>query len=180
LKRRYQPFYCEENAWWLCQHEGLPQAGSRWVAFIANAAKQCPMMQQRAAPPGELVVWDYHVIVITDGDGPEAWDPDSSLGMPVPLLDYLAATFPVLPGDLAGYQPRFRLVAAAELIATFSSDRSHMRRGDGSYTQPPPPWEPPVAPGHITNLARFIDLSDDIAGEVVTLAALRQRFQSSR
>jgi hypothetical protein len=161
---QYQPYYCEENVWWCVKARG------GHALFISNAARQVAMLHQRAAPVGELVVWDYHVVALVDG---EVHDPDTRLAMPLGLASYLAASFP--PGWPA---PRFRVVAAAEFIAIFSTDRSHMRDRHGAFTQPPPPWEPPRAPGHDMNLMRFVDMSDDVAGEVLDAAALVVGYSS--
>jgi protein N-terminal glutamine amidohydrolase len=170
VSHRYQPFYCEENIWWLCQAEEL--AGrERWVAFITNEARCVGLMHQRAANPSELVTWDYHVIVIARaGERLEVWDLDTRLGLPVELGAYLDETFPRLPNELA---PAFRVVEAEDFIARFRTDRSHMLVR-GRYTQPPPPWPSPGEGG--TNLMRFVDLRDDIAGEVLDLAGLRARY----
>jgi hypothetical protein len=164
MDRKYQPFYCEENAWWLVKERG------GHALFVSNAALEVAMLHQRAAPVGELVVWDYHVVALVDG---EVHDPDTRLGMPVALAGYLAASFPPM-----GMAPRFRVVAAADLMATFTTDRSHMRRPNGGYTQPPPPWNPPRAPGHDMNLMRFVDMNDDIAGEVMDGDALVAAYSS--
>ncbi len=161
---RYQPFYCEENAWWLCHDAGADAQ----AVFISNARKQCVLFQQRIAPPGEPAVWDYHVVAVIAG---QVWDPDTRLGMPLPALSYLGATFPFR--ELADV--RFRVVPRDALLATFTTDRSHMRTADG-WREPPPPWDPPAAPGHGMNLLRFIDMDDPIAGEVLDLPALRARY----
>jgi hypothetical protein len=175
-EHRYQPFYCEENAWWLCQHADL--AGrARWIVFIANRAGRVGLMHQRAAAPGELITWDYHVIVVAQGQvGFEAWDLDSRLGMPIDCVAYLDATFPPLFGGQVALAPRFRVIEAGEFVSLFSTDRSHMRVGDG-YTQPPPAWTPP-SNGDAMNLERFIGMESDFAGEVLDLPALRQRYSS--
>lgn len=167
----YHPFYCEENAWWLCQHPALGE-GKREVVFISNAARQCLLLAQRAAPEGQPILWDYHVIVIADG---RVWDLDTRLGMPVSVADYLDATFPELPPERRHLAPRFRIVAADELVAKFGTDRSHMRTPSGGWHKPPPPWEPPSGPAG-ANQTRFFDLDDDVAGEIVDLPALYARY----
>jgi protein N-terminal glutamine amidohydrolase len=167
--RRYQPFYCEENVWWLL-HDLAAEAQA---VFITNAGSSVALWEQRAAPPGEPVIWDYHAIAIADG---QAWDLDSRLGLPVPLGRYLVESFHFLPPAAAAFAPRFRLVPAALFHARFASDRSHMRVG-GRWLKPPPPWPPPQPVGiEPTNLKRFLDLDDPIAGEVVDLQGLRHRF----
>ena len=59
----FQPYYCEENAWRLCGH---PYFGTRErrVVFISNPMRAVAFAGQRAAPPGEWVIWDYHVIFL--------------------------------------------------------------------------------------------------------------------
>lgn len=134
---RYQPFYCDENAWWLCAEPALG-AGPRQVMFIVNRRGACPVAAQRAAPPGALCWWDYHVVVL-DAAG-RIWDLDTRLGLPVAALDWLRGSFPfaeALPADLA---PLFRVVPAADYRRDFASDRSHMRTPAGDWLEPPPPW----------------------------------------
>jgi hypothetical protein len=164
----YQAFYCEENAY--LRVAGDVRPGGDHALFITNARRQVAVFEQRLAPPGEPVVWDYHVIAI-DRAAQTVVDPDCRLEAPCDVQRYLAATFPPLPPQLELYSPRFRLVPAAELVATFASDRRHMRDEVGAYREPPPPW-PPIGEGH--TLARYLDLDDPIAGQVLTLDGLRR------
>lgn len=169
---RYQPFYCEENVWWLARDEARFGGRLRWGVFICNATRQCALWAQRLARPGRPVLWDYHVVLAVGGATCDVWDLDSRLGAPVPLSTWLAATFlPLAPGS-EHLAPRFRVVEAGELVARFSSDRSHMRDARGAFLQPPPPWPPPVLPGQGSNLARFLDPADPIAGVVVGIEGL--------
>lgn len=172
LKR--QPYYCEENAWHLCQE---PFFGDqiRHVVFISNAERAVPMWNQRAGR-GKPVQWDYHVVVLTENPT-EIWDVDTMLGIPMHLFDYLDGSFhPELPEC---YQPHFRLVQSDLFVEIFASDRSHMRRTDGSYRKPPPSWPCIGKPGTMSNLNRFIDMEQTFIGEVLSLEALRRRFASS-
>jgi hypothetical protein len=82
-----------------------------------------------------------------------------------------------LPLDASEHAPQFRVVDADALLARFGSDRSHMRTHDGRYLHPPPPWPPPAAPIGESNLLRFIDMTDDIAGHVASLADLPEALQ---
>lgn len=163
---RYHPFYCEENAYHLAGHEVF--AGRRrYVAFITNADRSVAMWHQRAARrPGTAIVWDYHVIVIAEGPW-EVWDLDTTLAFPVAASEYLRRSFRA--GTPEEFWPSFRLTEAERFREVFATDRSHMRRKDGRYLRPPPPWE---TIGQGSNLARFMDLEDSIAGEVLTLAEL--------
>lgn len=169
LKR--QAYYCEENAWHLCQE---PFFGSRrrHILFISNAEGAVPMWNQRAGQ-GKPIVWDYHVIVLAE-DPIEIWDVDTLLGIPITLHDYLAGSFhPEMP-DL--YQPAFRVVRADIFLDVFSSDRSHMRRRDGSYRKPPPSWPMLKKPGVASNLMQFVDFERPFIGDVMSLAQLQERF----
>ncbi|MEZ4311086.1 MAG: hypothetical protein R3F14_23845 [Polyangiaceae bacterium] len=101
---------------------------------------------------------------------------DTTLGFPVPAGEYLARSFrDGLPAELA---PIFRVVPAQVFVATLASDRSHMRGADGRYERPPPPWAPISAPERGSNLMRFVDMRDPIAGEVLSLGELRGRVES--
>ena len=166
---RYQPFYCEENAWWLCAEPNLG-AGPRMVLFVLSHSGACPLAGQKAAPPGVLCWWDYHVVVL-DGRH-RVWDLDTRLGLPVTTADWLKGSFPQiehLPADLA---PHFRVVPAADYRADFASDRSHMRTADGAWQQPPPPW-PPIGRG--MTLPRYRSLAPEGPGEVLGWRDLLKR-----
>jgi hypothetical protein len=168
---RHQPYYCEENVWHLSQ-EPLLAGRPRTVVFIASPMGACPMWNQRAGK-GKPIVWDYHVVLLV-ADPWEVWDLDTTLGLPLPALEYLALSFhPSVP---APFQPRFRLVDADLFRETFASDRAHMRAPDGGFQKPPPPWPPILAPGTPPNLLSFIDIQAPFLGEVLDLPALRARL----
>ncbi|KAH0482866.1 MAG: uncharacterized protein KVP18_000404 [Porospora cf. gigantea A] len=84
----------------------------------------------------ELVVWDYHVVLV-DARAGIVHDCGSSLGMSVPFAVYFEASFPPTTRDRL-----FNVVPGAEYIKSFSSDRSHMLDNQGNYISPPPEWEP--------------------------------------
>lgn len=165
----YQPFYCEENAFHLCGHAAL--AGRRRHAVVISGAHGgFAMWHQRAArAPGAPLFWDYHVVVLAE-DPWEVWDLDTTLGLPLPALDYLRRCFRAgLPPELA---PIFRVVPADVFVATLASDRSHMRRPDGRFTRPPPPWPPVSADERGSNLHRFTDMADRFVGDVLSLGEI--------
>ena len=168
----YQPFYCEENIFHLCQE---PRFAARDPAalFVSGSSGECVMWRQKQAP-GSAMSWDYHVILLVR-DPWEIWDFDTTLGFPVPAAPYLRWSFRPdveLPPEVA---PRFRIVEKEELVATFASDRSHMRKRGGGFQKAPPPWPAIGAEGAASNLRRFIAMEDWIAGEVVSLATLLAR-----
>jgi hypothetical protein len=178
----YQPFYCEENVWRLCQHPRLA-ASQGLVALItgqpqAQRPSRCALFHQRlAAHPGAAVLWDFHVVLFARAPEQEwqAWDLDSDLGAPLPAAAYLAATF----GDQASlpqrWRPVVRLIEAARYVAGLRSDRSHMRDRYGRWLQPPPPWPPPGGGGE-HNLDRLLDPADGLLGPVADLDGLRGRL----
>lgn len=149
-QHRHQPFFCEENVWHLLdRHPGRPAFG----IFIIGHRGPLWMTSQRAAPPGQVIGWDYHVVALVESDR-RAWvlDLDSRLPFPVELSGYLQGSFPpTAPGE---GRPRFRLVPAVDYRSKLRTDRRHMRAADGSWLHPPPPW-PEISPGE-SNLARFL------------------------
>ena len=169
---RYWPFYCEENIWHLC---GEPRFADAQVVFISNPGRQVALWGQRAAGgPFEPVIWDYHVVLLASSNaGYEVWDPDTTLGLPVPAGRYLDLTFIDIHHLPLSFAPRFRCLTVADYRRHLGSDRSHMRRPDGTYRSPPPPWD---APGEGSNLMRFVEMESEFLGEVCDLDGLRRRL----
>lgn len=162
---RYQPFYCEENIWWLCVE---PPAGVRMahVVFVASPFGACPIAAQRAGTGVAGVAWwDYHCIGL-DSDC-SVWDLDSRLGYPIAAERWLTLSFPQprrLPESL---RPGFRIVPGAHYREHFASDRRHMRKPDGNWLHAPPPW-PCIGTGF--NLQCYRDLGVDSGpGQVLDL-----------
>lgn len=168
---RHHPFYCEENAWWLC---GEPRIGpgDSHVLFICNRFGHCPFAEQQAAPPGQVVWWDYHVVVL-DVDQ-RIWDLDTRLPLPLPALAWLAGTFPFIDRLPRALEPRFRLIRCSDYRRDFASDRSHMRTVDGRWHHPPPPWSP-IGTG--TNLHVYRAPIADGPGEPLDWGALHRRLR---
>ena len=165
----YTPFYCEENIWHLAGHRSLAKLERR-VVLMTNRARSCLLMNQRAAAPGRPVFWDYHVILVAAEATAPRWrvfDLDTRLGLGVDLEAYVEQTFPRdLPPEL---RATLRVLNADDFTARFSSDRAHMRTGDGGWVAPPPEW-PPIAPETVDpgwTLAALLDLSRPSPGEEV-------------
>jgi len=172
---KYQPFYCEENVWQLCQHEALKDR-ERQVVFISNRVKACPHWSQRASSNAATpVFWDYHsVLLVSAESGWEVWDLDCVAGMPLALPEYLARTFPGAKELRPAYLPSFRVFEAEEYLAGFSSDRSHMLNEEGKYSAQPPDW-PPIGEGE-SNLSRHYDMAAKDGPQPLSLAAFIERF----
>lgn len=171
---RYQAYFCEENAWHLCQHPALGDAP--WVMFISNPRRQCLLLAQRAGPsPWGQVVWDYHVVVLDglDRPGVQCWDLDTHLPCPVDARRWLARTFAWIGQADPALEPMFRVIPRAVFLDQFASDRRHMRAEGGGWMAPPPRW-PCIGQGH--RLDMFIDMGPDGPGAVLDLDGLRRRL----
>jgi hypothetical protein len=144
----YAAMWCEENIWQRVRALA-PDLAGRHVVFISNVHRSVACWSQRAAAPGEAVIWDYHVVLLTvSAAGATIDDPDCTAGESLPFAAWCHATFPrgdAVPDDL---RPRFRVAPAAWYLDDFTSDRSHMRGPDGAWLALPPPWAPP-RPGRL-------------------------------
>jgi hypothetical protein len=163
--RCHQPFFCEENVWQLLHDSDLPEP--RAALFVINRHRAVAMWGQRAVAT-DPIVWDYHVVVLLPAHEVVV-DLDDRERVARPLGDWLRHAFRSPDPRL---QPWFRRVPAAEFLAVFSSDRSHMRDGAGRALQRFPPWPAPFQPERGMNLGRFLDLDDAIAGDVLDAAGL--------
>ena len=147
--------------------KGTVPAEALSAVFVVNESATCALRHQRAAPPGELVVWDYHVLVRVDSPVLGRWilDLDSRLGFAVPEDEYVAATVDRRVPER--FRPGFRVVPADVFLARFSTDRRHMRDAEGGWLHPPP-WDLPRGAGAATahELPRFLDVGDSTFGPV--------------
>ena len=73
-------------------------------------------------------------------------DQDTSLEFPCALDRYVSEAFKPHAPLRPGFQQLLRVVPAADYLARFSSDRSHMFK-DGAWLAPPPTYPAIVAPG---------------------------------
>ena len=154
----YQAFYCEENVWRLLARPEFADEPT-WAVIVCNVPRDLTLMRQLAGRPIDgLIHWDYHVFaVVTDPiAGKLTLDLDSELPFPCELPRYLEETF---PSDVQrAYAPRFRLLDGKEYVSDLVSDRSHMKRADGSWMALPPPWSAPGAEsGRPSLLMSWID-----------------------
>lgn len=162
----YTYCYCEENVWHLCALACIRDAAS-YAVFVSNQEGQVKLWQQRSgyAPDGWQVVWDYHVICVSDcgadggGDSRRyrVFDLDSRLEWGSAFDLYAEASFRPEERLAPEQQQRFRVVPARQFLRLFASDRSHMRRRDGSWHEPPPPYSPIRTASCSHNLDRFRD-----------------------
>ena len=174
LKREdflYQPYYCEENIWQLCQNK--PFANS-YVMFIASTGCSFPMLNQRVMDdPSVPILWDYHVVLLVPGKENKILDFDTTLPFCSDIKTYLSFSFLDNRLLIEQEQPLFRIVPASEYVTRFSSDRSHMKNESG-WLAIPPDWSPIGEPP--SNLYSFTDVTNKEIGEVLTFDELIARF----
>jgi hypothetical protein len=99
-----------------------------------------------------LSLQDYHAIMLYAEPGGKCvvYDLDSELPFPTFFHKYVTETFRTDEVLKPEYHRFFRVVPAEQFLLTFASDRSHMRKEDGSWLKPPPNYPPIVSPG-LTN-----------------------------
>jgi protein N-terminal glutamine amidohydrolase len=174
-KPLYTPYYCEENIWQLCQMPALSQCQCN-VVFISNKEQSCPLWKQRAGAAIEgFVLWDYHVILLAKRNAWEVWDLDTTLDLPTNFPLYIEETFQTKLYELAEHSPQFRVIERKDFVATFSSDRSHMRNADGSWKAKPPTW-PAIQGAPQSNLMQLVDMGQTDPGQVMNLAQFTVAF----
>ncbi len=174
LKREdffYQPYYCEENIWQLCQHEQFKES---LVIFIASKGGVFPMLHQRStAYPQKPVFWDYHVVLMARDEKDQILDFDTTLAFSSDVDTYFCHSFVDNNLLAVSERPWFRVVPAGEYTAMFSSDRSHMKAASG-WQAPPPVW--PLIGNGTHNLSSFTDMNDNTMGEVLSFSAMCRKL----
>lgn len=174
LKREdflYQPYFCEENIWQLCQHEQFKESH---VIFIASKGYDFPMLSQRVMThPLKPIFWDYHVVLLARDEKNQILDFDTTLAFSSDIDIYFSRSFVDNNLLAASERPWFRVVPAVEYTAMFCSDRRHMKTASG-WQAPPPSW-PPIGKG-AHNLSSFTDMNESSIGEVLSFEAMSSRF----
>jgi protein N-terminal glutamine amidohydrolase len=141
----YQAFYCEENVWRFLARPEYRESAT-WAVIASNDPREVVVLRQRSGRPVDgLVHWDYHVfaVVADPVQGRLAYDLDSDLPFPCPLDRYLGESFP--SEVQRAFAPKFRVMSGSDYVTFLVSDRSHMRRQDGTWIAPPPSWPVPGA-----------------------------------
>jgi len=120
------------------------------------------LCQQGSDQPGNLLFWDYHVVLLKDN---HIHDFNSTLPFSTPIEQYFSRSF-IDESLLIPLQiPRFRVLPADKYIQLFLSDRRHMKSGD-DWHAPPPGW--PLISLTSSNLERFTDMEDQEFGQVLS------------
>lgn len=169
---RYTAQFCEENIWWLAQ--SLQEQGFNidWmeVIFFSNSKRKVVMMQQRYVPEGQLVVWDYHVVLKLHLDGGEwIFDFDSRLPFPVIYDKYRQYSFLRKSGLPEHLHIRVRVVPAHFYLSHFYSDRSHMHGLISVDRFPDYPIIQPAAGDRRIGLSELWNMEKDLDGCELTM-----------
>jgi len=185
----YAACFCEENVWKLCDHvrsTAKEELAKSFVIFVSNKKQAVPLWRQRAGRDEEkLVIWDYHVIFIYKPDERcLVYDLDSDLPFPTYFHKYVTETFRTDAILNPEYHRFFRVIPAGQFLQTFASDRRHMKKPDGSWMKPPPPYPcilPPNVGGSTLstshNLDDFISMDPNLGiGDVLNLTEFVKRF----
>ncbi|ORX91711.1 hypothetical protein K493DRAFT_49203 [Basidiobolus meristosporus CBS 931.73] len=104
---------------------------------------------------------DYHVILVWKGAASLVYDFDSILPFPCPFKEYCENTIPSAIPLPDIFHRNYRVISAAAYLATFASDRSHMRTESGWIKQPPT-YEPIFTQESRMNLPVFIDMINNL------------------
>ena len=193
---QYTSCFCEENIYLLCQK--IIACDSLYAVFISNPSKSVAFWQHNGMRPEKQrenrpVVWDYHVIAVSqsqyeieiesdnnDDDnnssssskGWVVFDFDSSVEpFPTPLLQYLDETFSPNKNSSSTilrtnplFQPMFRIIPARLFLDHFASDRSHMDPHSTRIKFPPyTPIRGPLA-AVAHNLPLYWDMTTEKVG----------------
>jgi len=171
----YQPYYCEENVWHALHSPRVCEETNAYALFVFSASGGVPLWAQRAGQNDRPVVWDYHVVMVTESDTVRVWDLDHDGPFPQSLSTYLDDTFPGSQGWPPEFQSQFRLIDRAVFHTSFSSDRSHMRDRTGAFLHPPPEWDAIVLPTP-RDWRSIVDPDDDSWGQALERDGLERRF----
>ncbi|XP_055081169.1 protein N-terminal glutamine amidohydrolase isoform X2 [Periophthalmus magnuspinnatus] len=161
----YTSCYCEENVWHLCswfRSEAEVQLQELYVLFISNHHRT-----------------DYHVVLLWSRPSldPLIFDLDSVLDFPCSLQEYTTQALRSDQDLNPQYHRLIRVIPADLFLQKFSSDRSHMKKPDGTWTMPPPSYPPIQTQETSTNLELFIQMKQDQGlGQVHSLQNFITRF----
>ena len=124
----YTPLFCEENIWHLIKtliNKGI-NAKAIKVVFITNKHKRIAIFNQQSAEHNQPVIWDYHVILITNIEQSRyIFDFDTRQPFPDDIGNYFQNSFP--DNIHSDYISHFRIIPADLYLKKFSSDRNHMK-----------------------------------------------------
>ena len=166
----YTSCYCEENVWKLCDYirnsHSSDLLSDYFVVFISNPLEQIPLWKQKAGrlEDDHFVVWDYHVILV-DKIGQLVFDLDTTLSFPCSLNEYLEHCIGSDSLITKEYRRCFRIIPAKGFLERFASDRSRMKKPDGTWIKPPPSYDSIKTKESDNNLEQFINMTSSAVSE---------------
>lgn len=178
----YAACYCEENVYKICENvkrTAETELDKCYTVFISNKKRVVPLWRQKAGRDEEkLVIWDYHVIFMYKPDDRTlVYDLDSELPFPTYFHKYVTETFRTDAILNTEYHRHFRVVPAVTFLRQFASDRRHMRKEDGSWLKPPPPYPAISSATASHNLDEFISMEANTGvGDVYSLTEFVKTF----
>uniref|UniRef100_A0A0K0D9Y9 Protein N-terminal glutamine amidohydrolase n=1 Tax=Angiostrongylus cantonensis TaxID=6313 RepID=A0A0K0D9Y9_ANGCA len=155
----------------LCERIPVDRRHQFFVVFISNSSRCVPLFSQKASTDRPFVMWDYHVVLLQQIDQgvPLIWDLDTLLSFPCSFDEYWNGTIRPTGWSIPEqYHRYFRVIPCTHYIAYFSSDRSHMKREDGSWLSPPPVW-PPICKDGLNNIQEFISMDPIVLPQLSTV-----------
>ena len=158
--KNYTPFFCEENIWQLVSDLNVSVRSSCFVLFLTNKTQSIALINQKAAPPDQYIVWDYHVILHNREDH-TILDFDTRLGFKNSIENYFFRTFgnqSLIPDD---FKTEIIQIPAEYYFQNFGSDRSHMIDKNGTRLRPFPAWEA-IGKGRELTLKKLMSCDDSI------------------
>lgn len=127
-----------------------------------------------------MVLWDYHVIMIAklEGHASTVYDLDTRLPFPCDFHQYFEEALKADDSFNECYQKYYRVISADEFLQSFASDRSHMKKPDGSWLKPPPSYSCITTPASPNNLDRFLIMDNEAfrVGKVLNSKELVEYF----
>ncbi|CAG8735245.1 10916_t:CDS:2, partial [Acaulospora morrowiae] len=113
---------------------------------------------------------DYHVILLLKENDPitnakKMWvyDLDTTLPFPCDIETY--AYEALIPVAVPQYQRKYRVVPSEVFLKVFASDRSHMKKPDGTWISDPPNYSPISSPESAMNLHEFLSMTENLKSE---------------
>ena len=183
FKKEHYPYtalFCEENIWQLLNSfvDQKQSISHMWVLFITNPERKIPLLNQQAAALNQAIIWDYHVILLSQNRQQHLiFDFDTRLPFVIPLKQYLQNSF-INPDELPEVlTPYIRKIPAQSYLQRFHSDRTHMLNKIAAAQFPD--W-PIINAGlkNPINLDSYLDVEQLIDGSQVlkltSLTALEQ------
>ncbi|MCM8530651.1 MAG: protein N-terminal glutamine amidohydrolase [Lentisphaeraceae bacterium] len=156
-KEIYTQYFCEENIWQLAKSFNSNDRTKLYVLLLSNQKKTIALANQRAAKEGEIIIWDYHVILYNEFTK-EIFDFDTRLNHPENLNSYLNHTFGDQLSIPQEFQTYCRKIPADVYLNSFHSDRTHMLDEENNPIQEFPLW-PKISSKQPVSLDELLDFT---------------------